>query len=72
MPTRKSYILGQDNDEAGNRGRKEMAKALKEAGKLVSSVIIDVPGKDLNDFAHLEHEDFMAEWSKWYKRGIDG
>lgn len=66
------YILGQDNDEAGNKGRKEMAKALKEAGKLVSSVIIDVPGKDLNDFAHLEHEDFMAEWSKWYKRGIDG
>lgn len=64
------YILAQDNDEAGNKGRVEMAKALRGANRLVSTVIIDEPGKDLNDFANLEHEEFMAEWSKWYKRGI--
>lgn len=64
------YILALDNDSAGLKGMENMSKFLKKANRLVSSVVIDIPKKDLNDFANLSHDEFMAEWSKWYKRGL--
>lgn len=71
LPCR-SFIVALDSDEAGQKGSKAMSAFLRSAGRLVSTVIIDEPGKDLNDFAHLSEEDFMSKWNKWHKRGING
>lgn len=66
LPCR-SYLICLDNDKAGNTGAKVMAAVLKSKGKLVRRVLIDEPGKDLNDYAKLSHEDFMAKWYSWIR-----
>ena len=54
---------------AGNKGAKELAAVLKSNNRLVRRVLIDEPKKDLNDYAKLSKEEFMAKWDSWI-RGI--
>lgn len=68
LPSR-HFILGLDNDEAGRKGMKALSKFLRDNGKLVSRLVIDESGKDLNDFAKLSNEEFIEKWNKWFKRG---
>lgn len=68
LPCR-SYLICYDNDVAGNKGAKELAAVLKSNNRLVRRVLIDEPKKDLNDYAKLSKEEFMAKWNSWV-RGI--
>ena len=67
LPAR-SYILALDNDKSGRSGMQKLYRALKPSGRFISTVIIDEEGKDLNDYAHLSHDEFMVKWNKWLKR----
>ena len=66
LPCR-GFLICTDNDPAGNKGAKEIAAVLKSNGRLVKRVLIDEPKKDLNDYAHLSHEEFMAKWNSWLR-----
>ena len=67
LPCR-SFIVATDNDEAGQKGAKELIKLLKENGKLVSHLLIDEPKKDINDYALLTKEEFDLKLGQWLKR----
>jgi hypothetical protein len=56
LPCRK-FILGLDPDDAGNRGREKLKKALKK-DKLLSEYIIPV-GKDINDLSKEEFDNLQ-------------
>lgn len=71
LPVR-SFVLCLDNDEAGQNGTKKMKEVLLRAGRLVSTVFIDEPKKDLNDYAFLSQEEFDSKWNSWLTRGIHG
>lgn len=69
LPARE-FIIALDNDEAGRLGTKELSTVLKEAGRLVSTLHLDVEkGKDLNDLANLEPEEFEKIWNRSLRRG---
>lgn len=63
MPCLK-YIIAFDGDEAGRINGKELAKFLRDNGRLVQ--ILTVNNKtDINDFAHLSKEEFEQKWQEW-------
>lgn len=69
LPAR-SFIIALDNDEAGQKGTKVLIEILKKAGRLVSTVTIDVPHTDLNDYAGLTQEEFDLKWYSWLRRNV--
>ena len=71
LPARE-FIIALDPDEAGRLGTKELASVLKKAGRLVSTLELDLGKKDLNDLAHLSQEEFDTIWNRCIKRGTIG
>lgn len=67
LPTR-HFVIATDNDEAGQKSAKALIPFLKKNGRLVSHLVIDEEGKDINDYAFLSKGDFDSKLLKWTRR----
>ena len=66
LPCR-GFLICTDNDMAGNKGASEIAAVLKTNGRIVKRILVDEPGKDLNDYANLTHTEFIEKWNSWVR-----
>ena len=58
------FIIAYDGDDAGRLNSKQLAKFLKDSGRLVE--VLKMPdGKDINDFANLTQEEFDNKIKEW-------
>ena len=61
------FIVAYDGDEAGRLNSKNLAKFLKDSGRLVE--MLKLPdGKDINDFANLTQEEFDNKIKEWRRK----